>query len=205
MAGRIQSLIMLCCFVAAMLLLQGCPGQPDNKIAPKQTDAGAGAISTPRRVMIPSTGSRGDTVIQLPSKEDLSVIFIVLSPEIDIVITGPGGRRTGKDNVTGTILSEIPYSDYSSEYIEDPQGEGGMESKQLYIRMPDDGEYRISAFSAEQGNYNLSVALHDSKANHSKWDFVKVPAFIDSTHDYNIVFRKNNIKDCRVVDGLKTE
>jgi hypothetical protein len=141
----------------------------------------------------------------LPSKEDLSVIFIVLSPEIDILITGPDGRRTGKDNVTGTVLTEIPYSDYYSEYIEDPQGEAGMESKQLSIRMPDDGEYRISVFNAGQGNYNLSIGLHDSKANHSKWDFEKVPADKDSIRNYRIIFSKGNVNDCRVLNEPKTE
>lgn len=73
---------------------------------------------------------------------------MVFSP-VDIMITGPDGKRVGRDPLTGQEINEIGGAFYS-----------GFDSEDEFITIPDptDGQYKIDAIGTGEGEFSIEVA-----------------------------------------------
>lgn len=135
---------------------------------------------------------------------DLSSIWIVaddISP-VELLVTDHQGRRTGFDPSSEEPLREIPNSAYFAEYIESPDGSGGMGSKQMEIRQPMSGDYVLRVTSAADGLYNLSIYCQDSGGGPFIDDFDKAPISTGAVHSFILEFDKTSSEKCTVTGGF---
>ncbi|MDI6800619.1 MAG: hypothetical protein QMD01_00985 [Thermodesulfovibrionales bacterium] len=72
------------------------------------------------------------------------------------LIRDPLGRQTGLDISTGSILEEIPNTDYADDGI---SGERWVS----YLYTPENGTYEVSVIGTGSGRYSLSVFGYDMK------------------------------------------
>lgn len=205
MAGIRPLNAVLCCLASGIFILNGCSGSSGDdaaKLPPPEN------IDTVRRlednkVKVFSAGTGSQMLVRNVFVEDLSVIYVVSQPEVELLMAGPDGRRTGKPPDSSKPLEEIPNSSYYDQYIEDPEGESGMETRHLEIRRPADGDYLLSVFSAQNGNYDMGIRIYDIKGRQYSWDRHNIPMTKDSVHTYRISFRKDGGEELVNADTLK--
>jgi len=85
---------------------------------------------------------------------DLSVV-----ENANLLLTDPGGKRTGFDSSTDSILQQIPRSAYISDFVE-ADDESGVETPTTYgvdIFQPSQGIYMVTLTGLQLGTYTLSV------------------------------------------------
>jgi hypothetical protein len=195
----------LCCMASLIFVMTGCSGASNSNEDKTSIQASKDSLRQFRNIRATAfpaaTGDR--TTIRNVSIEDLSVIYIVSQPEVELLMTGPGGRRTGKPPESSKPLEEIPNSSYYDQYIEDPEGEGGMETRHLEIRRPADGDYLLSVFGTRIGTYGLGIRLYDVNGRQYSWDRNGIPVNKDTMHTYRISFRKDGTRELVNADTLK--
>ncbi len=105
--------------------------------APAQEEAGEEA---------PAPGLAGALEIRLASEEDR------MNPPAEMVLTGPGQRRTGYDVRSGGVFQEIPGSSYEWE-----GSRGGWGPREVIIRVsnPASGLYSLRLIATRTGKYRL--------------------------------------------------
>lgn len=195
----------LCCMASSIFVMIGCSGTSKGNADKTSIQASKDTIRQFRndRATVFPAGTGDRTAIRNVSVEDLSVIYIVSQPDVELLMTGPGGRRTGKHPDSSKPLEEIPNSSYYDQYIEDPEGESGMETRHLEIRRPADGDYLLSVFGTRIGTYGLGIRLYDVTGRQYSWDRNGIPVNKDSIHTYRISFRKDGARELVNADTLK--
>lgn len=82
-------------------------------------------------------------------------LFIYSTDNVEMIITDPKGRQTGKNPFNKEVLNQIPESHYSIEY---GYGES-MPNKNHFQKMKVEefGEYKITLLSEKGGKYNVEI------------------------------------------------
>ncbi|MEW6411137.1 MAG: hypothetical protein AB1483_01540 [Candidatus Zixiibacteriota bacterium] len=139
-----------------------------------------------------------------PGANDVSSIFIGFELPGELLITDAQGRRVGFDSQTGESFEEIPKASYYREYIEDPDGNGDMESKHVEIMTPSSGDYKIVVSRVIDSAYNIGIFCYDSNKGSapSRFDFSEISILPAATHAYTLGFDKTSSAQCFVTGGL---
>jgi hypothetical protein len=122
---------------------------------------------------------------------------------VEMLITDSAGRCTGLDPLSGDSCSEIPNAVYYGEYIESPDGEAGMGSKEIEIRCPAGGEYKLRVTALAEGAYELGIRGYDADGNSFDGDFGKVQATQNAIHVYTVAFDKTSAAASAVSGGFR--
>lgn len=114
----------------------------------------------------------------IPSYTDLSYIVITVNGNVDILVTSPDGKRTGKTFIKGklTEYNEIQNAFYSfKEPIGNPDSEGqvtklGAGYNEFILPIPAEGDYYISTSSPKNNKYYMNITAYqtDGKSKHVK-------------------------------------
>lgn len=180
----------LCFLLVVALASSGCDGSAENSSANREN------ADTPTDTVTAAAGQMADVKADtdqpatVTDARDLSVISISLDPPLEFIVTDPQGRRTGHDLNSGQSHSDIPNSAYYGEYIEDPDGEGGVGTKDLEIRSPADGEYRLSVTGSSVGTYSLYIRLYDAGGSSKGFDTENIA--IDSAQEHLYALKYNS-------------
>lgn len=177
--------VRLGCRIAAFLLLMGCSGSAENS----EKQAAQNSTQQTGTATMPTTGT---TSAQPSLTEDLSVIWIVASPDCELILTDSENRRTSYDLRTDQSLQEIPNSSGLNEYIEDPQGEGGMGSNQIVINRPANGNYLLTVTGTRDGAYELSIVAYNAAGEQSAWTQAGIAIAANTTNGYKLSFDKTS-------------
>lgn len=112
----------------------------------------------------------------VPSHTNLSFITIVTNPSVDIVITDPQGRKTGRQYEKYgfiTEFKEIPNATYNFEApISNLNSLGKQENLGTGVNVfmlpkPDDGNYQIAASSKNDQEYTINISTMDVNGNNA--------------------------------------
>jgi N-acetylneuraminic acid mutarotase len=104
----------------------------------------------------------------VPSHTNLSYIDIIVNPNIQILITSPDGKRTGKVVTNGQTQSfnEIPNANYFYQPpIANPDALGVVHSlgtgvNEFLLPKPNNGKYKITFSSNENSDYMANFATY---------------------------------------------
>lgn len=119
----------------------------------------------------------------IPSETDLSYLYFVVNPNVELLITDSQGRKSGKivENGNTASYSEIPEAVYVYESpISNPDDDGnpinlGTGANIFSLPKPSEGEYHIALSSGENTNYTLNVHTFEedgSQTHHKIEEFV---------------------------------
>jgi hypothetical protein len=122
---------------------------------------------------------------------DMTGIVIHFHSPGDILVTGPQGRMTGLDPISGIFYQEIPDSHYETIGLEDADtGDPGPETKEIDIQRPLEGEYTLKVIGTGEGAYALEIRTYDLEVTPSSAVFTGIPIFPGVTHDYFFYYSK---------------
>ena len=114
-----------------------------------------------------------------------------LRPSAEFMLTEPGGKRLGKDPLTGADYREITAAFYEGEGLDDDEtGEPGPETLVLDMSAPAPGEYVLKVTGTEDGYYSLDINAYDRdlKLKSANVGFTKVPIKKGRAHEYRFGF-----------------
>ncbi len=98
-----------------------------------------------------------------PGPAPLSGLEIHAGSPIELLVTAPNGQQTGFDPVTGSIVQQIPASDYYTESIGDDSG-GSADTppvKKIEVGTPSSGQYTLQVIGTGSGDFTLWFAGYD--------------------------------------------
>ncbi len=113
----------------------------------------------------PSTAAPGE-----PPAVSYAALHFDSDANVDLVVTDPHGRRTGRDPVSGVEFHEIPMSSYRTDEIgddEEPTGLPTPAEKVLEITDPVSGGFGVDVIGMQKGPYTLEVDAFDLAGKHS--------------------------------------
>ncbi len=127
---------------------------------PKDSLAGYNFTYSGLRLFSPSTGNT-----------PLSALYVVAHSPVELLVSGPTGRRTGVDPVAGAVFRDIPASGYVTDSIaddEDPTtSDPTPEVKSFEVMTPASGTYLVQAIGTAAGPYTLDFIGYDVFGNAS--------------------------------------
>lgn len=100
----------------------------------------------------------------IPSNTDLSYILAVINPSVEMMITSPNDKKTGKDLSNNEELNNIEDASYSLQLpISNPnnsdQNENlGTSVNEFLLPKPADGNYKVKLSSKKDGFYEINLA-----------------------------------------------
>lgn len=197
-------------FAGWLLILSlslGCQGTAEDQADAQQTAQNSedtARVSTGQLPDAQSAEAASQKTVTTGTR-DVSSIFIGFEAPGELLLTDPQGRRVGLDPVTGESTQEIPNASYYREYIEDIDGQGGPESKQLEVMTPPSGDYKIVVSGVEDSLYNIGIFCFDSNKGSipSRSDFGRIPILPTATHAYTLSFDKTSAAQCFVAGGFE--
>lgn len=134
------------------------------------TDTGdTAAVDTPAATVVPPS-SAAPSASEQPGAggRDQSELFVILEPVAgghavaELLVTDPGGRRTGVDSGSFRSLAEILHASYDSApppTQTDGDPEPGPLTKQLSLVTPTPGSYTVAVVGRRAGAYSLVVRV----------------------------------------------
>ena len=135
----------------------------------------------------------------IPSETDLSHLYFVVNPNVELLITDFQGRKTGKifENGNITIYTEIPGSVYTLESpISNPNSEGeaeeaGTGANIFSLPEPSEEKYQIALSSGENRNYTLNIHTFEedgAQTHHKIEGFVGAGA----SDEFDLAYSQND-------------
>lgn len=122
-----------------------------------------------------------------------------LYPSAELLLIDPKGRMTGIQPRLRTTFSEIPYSTYENEGIDDVvSGAKGPVSKIIDVRRPMSGKYVLKIIGVESREYSLEIRSYDHDMNFSDAKFINVDIKKDDEHTYTIDYSSRKSSETRV-------
>lgn len=100
----------------------------------------------------------------VPSNTNLSYLLAVVNPSIEMMITAPDNKKTGKNLSNNEELNEIDNASYSLQLpINNPNDNDQNENlgtgvNEFLLSQPADGNYEIKLSSEENGFYEINLA-----------------------------------------------
>ncbi|MGA1825160.1 MAG: hypothetical protein ACMUIP_10915 [bacterium] len=123
-----------------------------------------------------------------------------LHPSGHLLLVDPQGRKSGKDLRANKLYTEIPYSSYESENIDDAEtGAAGPETRILYIGKLPDGEYTLYVIGTKSSTYDMEIRGYDCEMNHSHMDFLDIGITKDEAHTYKIKYSNKQERKIAVI------
>ncbi len=102
---------------------------------------------------------------------------------VELVVTDPQGRKTGNDPQANKNYSEIPWTSYGYEGLDDDEtGEPGPETGVVEFCNPVPGEYKVQVFGKTTGKYSIEVyaTSKESVGKNGLPDAVQSSAMLDN-------------------------
>jgi len=101
-----------------------------------------------------------------PTPSDPSALYVIALSPVELLLTSPGGLKTGFGGSTGSKLTQIPSSSYGTEALLDDVDLGTTlttpEVKILEVLTPASGTYAVSAVGTGSGTYTLNFWGYDN-------------------------------------------
>lgn len=109
-----------------------------------------------------------------PSNTNLSYLVIVVNPEVEILVTDPLNRKTGKHIINGTTQSynEIPEAFYGYEEPISNPGDGedpksfGTGVNSFILPTPTNGDYTIVLSGNKEKFYTINISTTEKDGAH---------------------------------------
>ncbi len=109
-----------------------------------------------------------------PSQTNLSYLVIVVNPEVEILVTDPLNRKTGKHIINGTTQSynEIPEAFYGYEEPISNPGDGedtksfGTGVNSFILPTPTNGDYTIVLSGNKEKFYTINISTTEKNGAH---------------------------------------
>lgn len=102
---------------------------------------------------------------------DLRSVTISAHSPVEIVVEDAWGRRSGYDPTTGITWNQIPGSMYYDEPIAGQDGGAGgvgTEAAFLYIPNPIEGDYTVTVFGTDSGEYQINAQASNRSGHTTK-------------------------------------
>jgi Dockerin type I domain len=144
--------------------------KPDIAISVASNGSEVVTYCQPNRPCTDQTLVPSDLRVLSPTPGYQPAVQIVAHSPIELLISDPAGRRTGRDSA-GNRLSEIPDSDY---YVEDPIAPISVERatvealKVLQVPLAMNGPYALVIIGTGDGPYQIDFDSMDELGNLSK-------------------------------------
>ncbi len=101
-----------------------------------------------------------------------NALYIRAHSPVELLLTDPMGRITGRSQPGGAVELEIPDSAYSSEAIGDDEdvtsGETTPEVKDLEVLTPQSGTYVLQAVGTDSGPFSIELIAYDIAGNQER-------------------------------------